>query len=75
MLDYGVIVPRLQRPYQWSAHDLAQQRLLDLIEDGSPTYAGPSDIGTVARPAPPRATRASSGRPDEFHTPLWSNPT
>jgi hypothetical protein len=35
------IVPRLQRLYEWSALELGQPRLTDLIEDGSPTYAWP----------------------------------
>jgi len=39
MLDYAVIVPRLQRLYGWSASELAEPRLLQLIRDGSPIYA------------------------------------
>jgi hypothetical protein len=39
MLDYAVIVPRLQRLYEWSADELAEPRLLGLIRDGSPIYA------------------------------------
>ncbi len=31
MLDYAVIVPRLQRLYQWSAHDLDEPRLLEPV--------------------------------------------
>ena len=30
MLDYAVIVPRLQRLYEWSAEELAEPRLLEL---------------------------------------------
>ncbi len=41
MLDYAVIVPRLQRLYEWSADELAEPRLLGLIRDGSPIYAWP----------------------------------
>ena len=41
MLDYAVIVPRLQRLYEWSAEELAEPRLLELIRDGNPVYAWP----------------------------------
>jgi hypothetical protein len=39
MLDYAVIVPRLQRLYAWSAGELAEPRLLELVRDGYPIYA------------------------------------
>jgi hypothetical protein len=39
MLDYGVIGPRLQRLYEWSARELDQPGLRDLIRDGNPIYA------------------------------------
>ena len=39
MLDYGVIVPRLQRLYEWSADELGEPALGELIRDGSPVYA------------------------------------
>ncbi len=39
LLDYAVIVPRLQRVYEWSAEELREPRLLELIRDGSPIYA------------------------------------
>ncbi|RVW09083.1 hypothetical protein EGT67_13080 [Prescottella agglutinans] len=39
LVDYGVIVPRLQRLYEWSAHELAAPGLLDCIRDGALTYA------------------------------------
>ena len=41
MLDYAVIVPRLQRIYEWSAGELAERRLLECIRDGNPIYAWP----------------------------------
>jgi hypothetical protein len=49
VLDYGVIVPRLQRLYEWSARDLAEPRLLELIRDGSPIYAWPLEQRHVWR--------------------------
>jgi hypothetical protein len=41
LLDYAVIVPRLQRLYEWSAEELGEPRLLELVRDGSPIYAWP----------------------------------
>jgi hypothetical protein len=39
MLDYGVIGPRIQALYEWSAHELGIRRLCELVRDGSPIYA------------------------------------
>jgi hypothetical protein len=39
MLDYGVIAPRLQALYEWSARELVIPDLRTLIRDGSPIYA------------------------------------
>ena len=41
LLDYSVIVPRLQRMYEWSAVELGEPRLHDLVRDGNPVYAWP----------------------------------
>ena len=49
MLDYAVIVPRLQRLYEWSAQELAESRLLELIRDGNPIYAWPFEERHVWR--------------------------
>jgi hypothetical protein len=49
MLDYAVIVPRLQRLYEWSAHELAEPHLLELVRDGSPIYAWPFEDRHVWR--------------------------
>jgi hypothetical protein len=38
MLDYGIIVPRAQQLYAWSAHELGHPALRELFRDGSPTY-------------------------------------
>ena len=46
LLDYGVIAPRLQQLYQWSAHELAAPGLLDCIRDGALTYAWPPGTAT-----------------------------
>jgi hypothetical protein len=39
LLDFGVIAPRLQALYEWSARELGLPRLLELIRDGCPIYA------------------------------------
>ncbi|MDT5242685.1 MAG: hypothetical protein QOD36_61, partial [Mycobacterium sp.] len=39
MLDYGLIAPRLQQLYEWSAKELNEPALLGCIRDGNPTYA------------------------------------
>ena len=51
MLDYAVIVPRLQRLYEWSAEGLGEPRLLELVRDGSPIYAWPFEQRHVWRTA------------------------
>jgi hypothetical protein len=57
-LDYAVIVPRLQRLYEWSAADLGEPRLLELVRDGSPIYAWPFELRHVWRTVEmPRAAR------------------
>ena len=66
LLDYAVILPRLQRVYEWSAAELREPRLLELVRDGSPIYAWPFEERHVWRsPRMPhvgrvleRATRA-----------------
>ena len=49
LLDYAVIVPRLQRMYEWSAVELGEPRLLDLVRDGNPVYAWPFEERHVWR--------------------------
>ena len=44
LLDFGLILPRLQQIYEWSAYELAAPGLLDCIDTGALTYAwSPSD--------------------------------
>lgn len=52
LLDYGVIVPRLQQLYAWSAHELGQPGLLDCVRDGALTYAWPIEDRQVWQPRP-----------------------
>jgi hypothetical protein len=49
LLDYAVIVPRLQRLYEWSAEELDERRLLGLVRDGSPIYGWPYEKRNVWR--------------------------
>jgi len=39
LIDYGVMMPRVQALYAFAAADLGEPRLLDLIRDGYPVYA------------------------------------
>ncbi len=52
MLDYGVIAPKLQALYDWSARELDIPDLRGLIRDGSPIYAWSYADRTVWRQAP-----------------------
>jgi hypothetical protein len=72
MLDYAVIVPRLQRLYDWSAEELDEPRLRELVREGNPIYAWPfeqrhvwrsEEMPRVARllERATRARRASAG--------------
>ena len=76
LLDYAVIVPRLQRLYEWSAEELGEPRLLELVRDGSPIYAWPfeqRDVwrarGRRSRPAASRASRGPGKSPPSPATP------
>jgi hypothetical protein len=58
MLDYAVILPRVQRTYEWSAGELGEPRLLELVRDGNPIYAWPFEERHVwRRPRMPFAAR------------------
>jgi hypothetical protein len=50
MVDFGMIVPRLQQLYQWSAHELAAPGLLDFVRDGATTYARSFENRSVWQP-------------------------
>jgi len=66
ILDYGVIGPRLQELYDWSAHELGHPGLRELIRSGSPTYAWPYEARHVWNPAriplPARALKRATFR-------------
>ncbi len=50
LLDFGVIAPRPQQLYAWSAHELAAPGLLDCMRDGALVYAWPFDDRPVWQP-------------------------
>lgn len=50
LLDFGVIVPRLQQLYEWSAHELSAPGLLGCVREGAPIYAWPFDDRHVWQP-------------------------
>jgi hypothetical protein len=52
MLDYGVIGPRVQALYEWSARELALPDLCRLVRNGSPIYAWSYADRQVWRQAP-----------------------
>ncbi len=56
MLDYGMIQPRLQRLYEWSAEELREPGLLGLVRDGNPVYAWPFENRSVWEGVPPTRT-------------------
>ena len=39
VLDFGLIMPRVQQLYEWSAHELAAPGLLECARAGALTYA------------------------------------
>ena len=49
LLDYSVIAPRAQALYEWSAEELREPQLLDLVRDGNPVYAWPFEDRHVWR--------------------------
>jgi hypothetical protein len=49
MLDYAVIVPRLQRLYEWSAVELSEPHLVEQVREGNPIYAWPFEKRHVWR--------------------------
>ncbi len=57
LLDFGMIVPRLQQLYEWSASDLDLPELLDCVHEGSLTYAWPYADRSIWHRAPSMATQ------------------
>ena len=61
LVDVGVIQPRVDRLYDWSADELGIPALRDLFSEGVPTYAwghaGDDPAGDLWRPRPSRTAR------------------
>jgi len=57
LLDFGLIRPRFTRLYEWSADELQQPRLLDLIADDVPAYAWPAADAAPWNPRPSSLAR------------------
>lgn len=53
LLDYGIILPRLQSLYDWSAKELEQPALSLLVQAGAPSYAAPFATQSDWTPLPP----------------------
>ena len=51
LLDFGVILPRLQQIYEWSAHELGAPGLLECVHDGAMTYAWSFEDRSVWQPS------------------------
>ena len=58
LLDYAVIVPRLQALYEWSADELGEPRLLDLVRDGNPSTLA---LRRATRPGALHPCRSQAG--------------
>jgi hypothetical protein len=80
LLDYGVILPRLQLLYEWSAEELDQPALRELVRGGVPSYVAPVEAARYWRPVPApvmvrllgRVTRAVPGRSStEYPSGRW----
>ena len=61
LLDVGVIQPRVERLYAWSAEELGIPQLRALVDGGAPTYAwtpaADDPDGDLWRPRPSRTAR------------------
>lgn len=59
LLDFGVIIQRLQQLFEWSAHELRASGFLDCARDGTLTYAWPFDERGVWQPRRSFALRSA----------------
>ena len=50
ILDFGVILPRLQQIYEWSAHELGAPGLLECVHNGALAYAWSIEDRSVWEP-------------------------
>ena len=59
LLDLGIIQPRLQALYSWSAAELSIPELSTMVHDGVPTYAWDHNDVEPWNPPPPTLARAA----------------
>jgi hypothetical protein len=59
LLDVGVIQPRLELLYDWSARELAVPGLRHLLDGQTPCYAWPAGDQRPWHPAPSRPARVA----------------
>jgi len=76
LLDVGLIQPRMRRVYEWSAAQLGQPGVRDLLTDDVPCYAWPADDRLPWFPRPTvlarmarRAVPPAGDRPTHQHGP------
>lgn len=64
--DHGMIQPRLEQFYDWSAEELCEPGLRDPVRDGGPVYARPYENRNVWEPKrlTPRVRRLRRILPD-----------
>jgi hypothetical protein len=68
LVDYGVILPRIQALYAFAAADLDEPRLLGFVRDGLPAYAWTNDENhpwTTTRSRTIRSMLSWLTRPDD----------
>jgi hypothetical protein len=57
LLDFGLIAPRIDELYAWSAHELAAPGLVNCARDGALTYAWPIADRDIWLPKPSKTVR------------------
>jgi hypothetical protein len=58
LIDYGVILPKMQALCEFAASDLDEPRLVDLVRDGFPVYAWPYEDRSAWTTTRARAVRS-----------------
>jgi hypothetical protein len=58
LIDYGVILPKMQALYEFAASDLDEPRLLHLVRNGFPVYAWPYEDRTAWTTSRARTVRS-----------------
>ena len=74
LVDYGVIVPRLQPLYEWSARELGAPGLVDCVRDGAMTYAWAFEDRDVWRPPDTLLIRITHRALPQIETSITAQP-